>query len=170
MRLDHALKSRFSELGGVLTGDKVTGGVIKNGHLKGVHTRNHESTLLEADAFVLASGSFFSGGLMSDSGGMHEPAFDLRMTYEKDRRNWASNLFFQHDSHAFLEFGVATDDHLQPFDAKGTPIENLYCAGAILAGYNPIREGSGGGVAISTGFMVADKIIETFEPTGVMEK
>ncbi len=166
MRLDHALKSRFSELGGVLTGDKVTGGIITDGRLAGIRTRNHESEILEADAFVLASGSFFSGGLLSDSAGMHEPVFDLPLIYEKDRKQWSSGLFFQPESHAFLEFGVKTNERLNPFDTAGRSIDNLYCAGAILAGYNPIREGSGGGVAISTGYFAAEQIIEAADQGG----
>lgn len=167
MRLDHALKSRFSELGGVLiSGDKVIDGQKENGRLSAVITRNHKANPLEADYFVLASGSFFSGGLISESTGMYEPILNLLLEYKKERKTWAGNLFFQPESHAFLGFGVKTTPHLNPFDQTGRVIENLYCAGAILAGYNPIREGSGGGVAISSGYHAAGQIIAATVSTG----
>ncbi|MDB1124298.1 hypothetical protein PGX00_11780 [Vibrio sp. kj40-1] len=37
---------------------------------------------------------------------------------------------------------------------------NLYSCGSILAHYNPILEGSGGGVAISTAHAVSNQIIQ----------
>jgi len=167
MRLDHALKTRFSNLGGVfIAGDKVVRGEMQSGKLSGVYTENHGKTLLKAGSVVLASGSFFSGGLISDSAGIREPVFNLDLTYEKDRKQWARGLFFQPESHQFLEFGVKTNEQLNPFDSSGHLIDNLYCAGAILAGYNPIREGSGGGVAISTGYTAAEMIIGRTASTG----
>ncbi|WP_269082924.1 FAD-binding protein [Photobacterium kishitanii] len=54
--------------------------------------------------------------------------------------------------------GVETNQHLQP-SLNGNTITNLYCAGAILAHYNPIFEGSGSGVAISTGYHAALSMI-----------
>ena len=167
MRLDHGLKSRFSELGGIfIAGDKVIGGKIQTGRLTEIYTQNHESTLLQANAFVLASGSFFSGGLVSEFSGMKEPVFNLALSYDKNRKNWAADQFFQAESHPYLEFGIKTNQRLNPFDVSGQPIHNLYCAGAILAGYNPIREGSGGGVAISSGYYAAENIIQAVIPTG----
>jgi glycerol-3-phosphate dehydrogenase subunit B len=167
MRLDHNLKSRFSELGGVfIAGDKVIGGKLRSGRLSEIYTQNHESTPLQADAFVLASGSFFSGGLVSEFSGMQEPVFDLALSYEKDRKDWAADQFFEAEGHPYLEFGVKTNEQLNPFDSAGQPIDNLYCAGALLAGYNPIREGSGGGVAISSGYYAAENINKANAPNG----
>lgn len=167
MRLDHSLKSRFAELGGVLiNGDKVVGGRLENGRLISIVTRHHKQVPLEAGFFVLAGGSFFSGGLVSEFSGMREPVFNLRVSFEKDRGRWASDHFFQPESHAFLSFGVETNELLNPIDSSGQVVENLFCAGAILAGYNPVREGSGGGVAISTGYTAAGRIIDALSPTG----
>lgn len=167
MRLDYALKSRFSELGGMfIAGDNVIGGKIQEGCLAEIYTQNHETTPLKAGAFVLASGSFFSGGLSSAFSGMKEPVFHLELTYDRHRKNWAADRFFQQESHSFLEYGVKTNERLNPFAASGHPIDNLYCAGAILAGYNPIREGSGSGVAISTGYCAAENIIQAVAVAG----
>ncbi|TAL39081.1 MAG: glycerol-3-phosphate dehydrogenase subunit GlpB [Spirochaetes bacterium] len=161
MRLDDALKSRFADLGGVLiAGDKVMGGDFLDGVLDHVHTQNYGTTRLRARAFVLSTGSFFSGGLVSDSGGMREPVLNLRMSATSPRNTWYSPQFLDRKGHPFFEFGVETTGKLNPFDAEGKVIENMFCTGAILAHYNPIGEGSGGGVAVSTGYYAANQIIK----------
>ncbi len=160
MRLDDALKSRFAALGGVfIAGDRVTGGEIRNGTLDHIHTRNHGDSGLRARCFVLSTGSFFSGGLTSDVHSMREPVFGLPVEQTPGRASWQAPTFFHPDSHPFLEFGVNTNGDLNPEDASGQVVENLYCAGAVLSGYNPVREGSGGGVAISTGYHAAKQIL-----------
>ncbi len=160
MRLDNALKSRFAELGGVfIAGDRVIGGEIRNGVLEHIHTRNHGDTNLRARFFVLASGSFFSGGLTSDFRAVREPVFGLPVDYTEGRSTWHAPGFFHAESQPFLEFGVKTDERLHPADASGRAIENLFCTGAVLAGYSPVREASGSGVAIGTGYKAAQQIL-----------
>ncbi|HQP49235.1 MAG TPA: glycerol-3-phosphate dehydrogenase subunit GlpB [Spirochaetota bacterium] len=161
MRIDDALKSRFAALGGeFIAGDTVNGGEIVNGVLDHIHTENHGSTRLRSKFFVLSSGSFFSRGLVSEFNMIREPVFNLKVAASEDRREWYSPSFFQKESHPFLEYGVVTNNTLNPEDAQGATVENLFCTGAILPHYNPIREGCGGGVAISTGYFAAKKIIE----------
>ncbi len=161
MRLDNALKSRFTELGGVfIAGDRVKKGVMKNNRVDHICTQNSSDVLLSAECYVLSTGSFFSGGMTSDSNGIKEPIFDLAIDYTKSRKTWYSSDFFQAESHPFLNFGVKTEKTLNPFDNKGRQIENLFCTGAILSNYDPIKEGSGGGVAISSGYYAAEQIIQ----------
>jgi len=160
MRLDNALKSRFAALGGVfVAGDRVTGGEIRAGVLEHIHTRNHGDARLRARFFVLATGSFFSGGLASDARTVREPVFGLPVAYTPARASWHAPTFFDAGSHPFLGFGVKTDERLNPEDASGRVVENLYCAGAVLAGYNPVLEASGSGVAITTGYRAAEQIL-----------
>ena len=159
MRLDEALKSRFTRLGGVLlTGDRVMGGEIHNGLVNHVHTQNYGDLKLKARSFVLAAGSFFSGGLVSEVDRMREPVFGLKMEYEPNRSKWYSPKFLDKDSHPFLSCGVGTDHNLNPWYGSGRVVENLFCIGAVLAGYDPVKEGSGGGTAVSTAFTVAEKV------------
>lgn len=160
MRLDDALKSRFAELGGVLiTGDKVIAGRISAGRIDHIHTRHNGWERLKADNYVLASGSFFSGGLTSHIDTMQEPIFDLTLDYDHNRGAWSAKRFFDPASHPFLSYGVKTDEHLRPYDRNGRLVENLYCVGAVLAHYDPILEGSGAGVAIATGYKAAMEIL-----------
>ena len=120
LRVDDALKSRFTSLGGVyIAGDRVVGGEIQGGRLDHVHTQNYGRARLRADSFVLAGGSFFSGGLSSRFDEMSEPVFGLAMEYTAGRGAWSNKKFFHPDGHAFLEYGVKTDEDLRALDSGG---------------------------------------------------
>ncbi|MEW6266677.1 MAG: glycerol-3-phosphate dehydrogenase subunit GlpB [Thermodesulfobacteriota bacterium] len=167
MRLDDALKSRFAELGGVfIAGDRIVGGEINNGRLDHVHTRNYGRERLKAKHYVLATGSFFSGGLASRSESMSEPVFDLGLDWTPGRSNWSGRRFLDPAGHPFLAYGVKTDESLRPRDAGGRLIVNLRCAGAVLAGYDPVREGTGGGVAVTTGYLAALETVKDLVKAG----
>ena len=56
-----------------------------------------------------------------------------------------------------MSFGVATDSTFRT-SRNGSQVENLYAVGAILSGFNPIKEGSGAGVSILTALHVAETI------------
>ncbi|MDI6796401.1 MAG: glycerol-3-phosphate dehydrogenase subunit GlpB, partial [Desulfatibacillaceae bacterium] len=159
MRLDEALKSRFAELGGVLlSGERVLGGGIENSRVLSLWLQSRSK--ISADNFVLATGSFFSGGLVSRLDSIKEPVFNLKILADQKRGNWYNPAFLSAESHPFMEYGVMTDSRLNALDASGRAVENLFCAGAVLAGYHPVREQSGLGVAIGTGVFAADRIIE----------
>ncbi len=160
MRVDNALKSRFAALGGeFVAGDRVVGGEIAEGVLNHVHTENHGTTRIRAKYFVLATGSFFSGGLVSGFNDIREPVFNLKLFRDNERNRWYSPRFLDTKGHPFLQYGVETDDNLNPITENGETVKNLFCAGALLARYNPVAEGCGGGVAVSTGYAAAKKII-----------
>jgi glycerol-3-phosphate dehydrogenase subunit B len=161
LRLDTALRSRFAALGGEYSiGDKVESGNISDGQLEYITTKNYGNTRLQAKNYLIATGSFFSGGLKSSFDKMEEPIFNLKFEGDQKRNKWYSELFFDKKSHPFLSYGIPTNSSLNPFDKNGQPVKNLFTAGAILSGYDPIAEGSGCGVAISTGYFSAKKIIE----------
>ncbi len=162
LRLDTALRSRFAALGGEYSiGDKVESGKISDGNLEYITTKNYGSTRLQATTYLIATGSFFSGGLKSSFDKMEEPIFNLKFNGDQKRNKWYSEKFFDKKSHPFLSYGVSTNSNLNPFDKNGKTVKNLYAAGAVLSGYDPIAEGSGCGVAISSGFFAAKKIIES---------
>jgi glycerol-3-phosphate dehydrogenase subunit B len=161
IRLDNALKNRYAELGGVfIAGDRVVGGKVSNGALEYIQTENHPETKLYADSYVLSTGSFFSGGMISNVDKIQEPVFDLALDYAKGRENWRGQAFFNPKSHPFLSFGVKTDNHLNPYGPTGKLIENLFCTGAVMSNYDPVCEGTGSGVAISTGFLAGTQIVQ----------
>lgn len=164
IRLEEAMKSRFKQLGGLLlTGDEVTGGDVENGELKRIYTRHHEDMPLCASTFLLASGSFFSRGLHADRKQMKEPVFGLDMAQpDLPREQWYQDQFFTRSGHPFMKMGVQCNPALNP-SRRGETIGNLFCAGAILAHYDPVSEGSGSGVAIATGYQVAEAMIRQYQ-------
>jgi glycerol-3-phosphate dehydrogenase subunit B len=167
MRIDNALKTRFAALGGILiSGDRANGCDIKDGVIDHIRTENYADAVLKARYYVLATGSFFSCGLMSDSTSIKEPVFNLKIGNSDSRKDWANDMLFNKDSHKFIEFGVETNGFLNPFNVNGIVISNLFCAGAILSKYNPVKDACGGGVAVSTGYFAAKNILKKLNKTG----
>ena len=157
MRMQEALKRRFMTLGGTfLTSERVLGARYDGDKVIGVHSQHGEDQLFEADHFVLASGSFFSRGLESRLGGIREPIFDADVLSLAEHDAWAGRRLFDH--HPFMGFGVKTDERLRVLRG-GRPLTNLYGAGSVLAHYDPIKEGSGSGVAVATGWQAAGHIL-----------
>ncbi|WP_439833458.1 glycerol-3-phosphate dehydrogenase subunit GlpB [Aeromonas caviae] len=157
MRMQEALKRRFMALGGTfLTSERVLGARYDGDKVIGVHSQHGEDQLFEADHFVLASGSFFSRGLESRLGGIREPIFDADVLSLAERDAWAGRRLFDH--HPFMGFGVKTDERLRVLRGR-RPLTNLYGAGSVLAHYDPIKEGSGSGVAVATGWQAAGHIL-----------
>ncbi|MFQ2717814.1 glycerol-3-phosphate dehydrogenase subunit GlpB [Aeromonas caviae] len=159
MRMQEALKRRFMALGGTfLTSERVLGASYDGDKVIGVHSQHGEDQLFEADHFVLASGSFFSRGLESRLGGIREPIFDADVLSLAERDAWAGRRLFDH--HPFMGFGVKTDERLRVLRG-GRPLANLYGAGSVLAHFDPIKEGSGSGVAVATGWQAAGHILSS---------
>ncbi|HOK02770.1 MAG TPA: glycerol-3-phosphate dehydrogenase subunit GlpB [Spirochaetota bacterium] len=160
LRIDHALKDRFFSYGGeYIAGEKIVSGKINKNEVESISTLN-EGRLSEIKSkyYVLATGSFFSGGLQSRLEGISETIFDLATNGTNPRNKWYSKNFFDKKSHPFLNFGVVTDKNLNAKTKEGKAIKNLLCAGAIIGGYNPIKEGCGGGVAIASAYKCAELI------------
>ena len=138
-----------------MLGDSVTGGGFEDGKLKYITTLNHGAFRFEADNFILASGSFFSKGLVSDIDGVHEPVFGLDVESLENRPDWYQRDMFK--AQPYMSFGVVTDSGFRALkDAR--PIENLYAVGSVLGGVNSLKDGCGAGVAILTALHVASEI------------
>ena len=158
IRVQMMLKKYFQSQGGVyMLGDTVKEGKFENGKLVSIKTVNHEDTEFVADNFVLASGSFFSKGIVASQTGVAEPIFGFDIYADADRGNWFERNMFE--AQPYMKFGVASDEK---FRAKkdGQTIENVYVAGSVLSGFNAIKEGCGAGVSILTALNVAESIVE----------
>lgn len=132
LSLHECPRKEFVALGGTLfSGDTVTGGQWDGDMLKCVFTRNMTGTRLDADNFILATGKFFSRGLISTMDTIFEPVFGCDVLYEKDRSRWVSDDFFA--PQPFESFGVLTDERGRVL-IGGSPASNLYAAGELLCG------------------------------------
>ena len=143
-----------------MLGDSVVSGEFVDGRLKSIKTNNHGDTAFEADNFILASGSFFSKGLVADLDGVNEPVFGLDVDSLDIRSDWyRRNLF---DAQPYMSFGVATDGNFR-VKKEGDVVENVYAAGSVLSGFHPMKQGCGAGVSILTALHVSNTILNLNE-------
>ncbi len=159
IRAQLALTTAFTNAGGhFFLGDTVNC-VEKdeNGKILSVGTVNFGNIRLHADNFVLASGGFFSKGLVATPHNVYEPIFDLDVVAPAGRENWFDINFWKKQN--YMSIGVAFSSEMKAI-YKGKEVENLYVAGGILSGHNPLYERSGGGVTIISAMTVADNILK----------
>ncbi|PMN70301.1 glycerol-3-phosphate dehydrogenase subunit GlpB [Enterovibrio norvegicus] len=157
IRISDALHRAFTQAGGtLLKGDSVTGATLtrhQEGHqVDCIYTQKMGDLHLRANQYVLASGSFFSRGLIATPNRIYEPVFGLDIAAPESRDDWYNPRFL--DAQPYISSGVVTNDHLQPA-IQGDTVINLHCIGGVLGGFDPVKEGSGGGVSIATGYAVA---------------
>ncbi|MTI13449.1 glycerol-3-phosphate dehydrogenase subunit GlpB [Sansalvadorimonas verongulae] len=163
LRMHQALRNRFRALGGFLVpGTQAGHGMVKGNRVISVSTGED---LLFADHFILASGSFFSRGLDSKKHEpsqpceVKEPVFGLDLYgLPENNLDFSSRRFLAAEGQSFTRCGVALNEQGNP-SMNGLALKNLHVAGAVLGGYDPVQECSGGGVAISTGWEAAQQVI-----------
>lgn len=131
LSLYNSPRGAFRAAGGtLLAGDRVTGGVFEDGRLVSVSTEKLGDVTLEADYFILATGKYFSKGIVADMDRVYEPLFGLDVEYDEDRGKWFDASFSA--PQRFLEFGVKAEEGHALKDGK--PVANLFPAGEVLAG------------------------------------
>lgn len=158
VRVQTLLRKHFVNLGGVyMLGNTVTGGHVEDGRLRYVETSLLPDERLEADDFVLATGSFASDGLKSNYERVFEPIFDLDTTAPADRMQWVTPSVF--DDQPYRSYGVKVNASMQA-QKGGQTISNLYVAGAVLGGHNAAKLADGAGVDMVTALRVAQYILE----------
>lgn len=158
VRVQNLLRKRFIAGGGVhLTGDKATGGVIENGTLKCITTENLTETCLKADNFILASGSFVSGGLTSNYEAVTEAVLGLDVDAADEHGQWVKYNAFE--AQPYMEFGVATDQQLH-VKKDGKVINNCYAVGSVLSGHNRVKMADGTGVSMLTALQAVKNILK----------
>lgn len=158
VRVQTLLRRHFASLGGVyMLGNMVTGGHFEGGRLCYVETSLLPDEHLEADDFVLATGSFASDGLKSNYEKVYEPVFELDVTAPSDRMQWVSPSVF--DDQPYMYYGVKVNGNLQ-VQKEGQTVSNLYAAGAVLGGHNAVKQADGAGVDMVTALCVAQHILE----------
>lgn len=161
MRLHNALRRRFQSLGGIIMpGDTVTGAQLERGCINALFTKNHREVPLRTRHVILASGSFFSGGLEADRQRVYEPIFGLDVEVPEDRASWSKTDFFT--PQPWLQFGLKVNTRLQP-SHDGEHMQNLYAIGSVLGGFDPIQQGCGAGVSMLTALCVAEQILVAAE-------
>ena len=111
----------------VLRGDRAVCGKIEEGKVVEVRTRNQDEPLV-ADEYILATGKFFSRGLLSDKDHVWEPVFGVDVDYDPDRTKWYDPDFDA--PQPFMKFGVKTDAEGR-VSVDGRTIVNITAVGDI---------------------------------------
>ena len=92
-------------------------------------------------------------GIYASQSELLEPIFGLNVVGPETRAEWFNKRFFNPIGHPINEVGIRVDERLRPIDDNDRPVlDNLFVTGAQLMGFDALREKSGGGVAISSGY------------------
>jgi glycerol-3-phosphate dehydrogenase subunit B len=162
MRLYNAFKAALTQAGvpilldmtavrGVVEGDRAIGVVVPNV----VRDQTYR-----ADTFILATGGLYGGGIVTDyTGMMREAIFGLPLAAPPGGPDGCFALqFIGQGTHPIHRAGVRTNAQMQPVDASGRAIlEDVRVAGRLLAGCDPLAEGSTEGVWLATAYRAATK-------------
>lgn len=155
-RLLSKLRKLFVQNGGTfLLGSMVKSAKMAGDRVLSVEAKNFPDQDIVADHFVLATGSFMNGGLVSSTDGVKEPIFGLDVDYAGLSGEWSKENLFE--AQPYMEFGVATDNEFHAIK-DGRPLENLYAIGSILSGHNSLKLIDDTGVAVMTALQVARQI------------
>ncbi|WP_150538409.1 glycerol-3-phosphate dehydrogenase subunit GlpB [Actinobacillus vicugnae] len=161
IRQHRQLRLRFEQLGGMMmNGDRAVKAEFEGDKVARIFTSSHQEEPISADHFVLASGSFFSNGLVAEFEHVKEPVFDLDICGSKnfdysDRFSWTNNRFAA--PQPYQSAGVVINSACQ-VQKKGAVVPNLYAIGNVIGGFQGIEQGCGSGVSIVTALTVAEQI------------
>lgn len=115
---------------------------------------------VDAGGVILATGRFFSGGLLAKRERIVEPVFFLDVLQPVNRTQWHEVEFLARSGHDINRAGIETDDRFRPLDARGRPVfRNLYAVGSILAHNEWTRLKSGAGVSLVSACAAVDDFI-----------
>ena len=154
IKAERALRKTFENMGGVIyNGHTATEFAMEEGALLSITTA--KGVTLSANEFVLATGSFIGGGLEALRSGVSEKLFGADVLAPKTTELTDRDIYAPQP---FMSAGIVTDSQFK-VAIGGAVVENLYGCGSILAGYNPVKEGCGAGVAMFTALKVAENIL-----------
>ncbi len=175
IRLYHAFKAALTKAGvPILLDMTATRGLVENGRVTGVVVPDVvRDRTYRADTYILATGGLYGGGITSDyRGALREVVFGLPLQVPGEMEGWFNERFLppvetlppggdlRHatslQGHPIHLAGVRANRAMQPVDEAGNVVlENVRIAGRLLAGYDPITEGSTEGVWLATAFRAA---------------
>lgn len=138
----------------VEVGMEVIGVHVEDGIVRWVETDTSARPLKHtARGFVLATGGVLGGGFSSDHAGRFwETVFNLPLNVPQDRGQWFRPLFMAPEGQPVFCGGVTVNGEFQPLDGRGGIVyRNLWAAGGLLAGTDPLQEHSLEGIALASG-------------------
>lgn len=120
---------------------------------------SYGDVIINADATLLATGRFMSGGLKAQRSGVSEPLLSIPVTQPDSRAEWHTRDYFDKEGHQINRAGIQVDDTFRPLNNDGKLVnQNLFAAGVILAGQDWVRQRCGAGVAIASAWKAVQSI------------
>ncbi|MCW2307173.1 glycerol-3-phosphate dehydrogenase subunit GlpB [Rhodobium gokarnense] len=127
-------------------------------------TDNFGEVTVEAEAVILATGRFLSGGLAAERGGIRETLLDLPVEQPETRADWYREDYFDPRGHAINRAGLLVDDAFRVLGPDGGPVSSrLFAAGAVLARQDWVRQRCGAGIALATAFRAVEEAAALLE-------
>jgi glycerol-3-phosphate dehydrogenase subunit B len=121
--------------------------------------KSHEEPI-RAKYAIVATGRFFGGGLEASQHGVRETLLGLPVEAPPSRDNWHMASFLGAPGHPINRVGVRVDQDLRPLGPDGVPpYDNLFVAGAVMACHDWVREKSGAGISVATGYRAVESVL-----------
>ena len=118
------------------------------------------------DSVIVATGGFFSAGLVTSMGRMYEPIFGIEIKVPQDQKDWSHQSLFANSEQPFSTYGVAVNRHMQAVDETGAVLfNNVQFVGRTLQGYDFCFEKSGNGVAVTTAYHAVQELEHVLSTT-----
>lgn len=160
IRVFQAFKRALSGAGVQLLLDMTaTRANVEGRHISGIviPTVTGRQAEYRAGRYILATGGLFGGGIASDHrGALRELVLDLFVESPGERSEWFQTVFLGEQPHSIHGAGVRANRAMQPVDVEGHVVyENIHIAGRLLAGSQPLAEGSTEGVWLGTAYRAA---------------
>lgn len=159
LRLRSMLINRLKKMGvRMIEKANVMQSILEDGKCVGVVTDGIDrERSYYAQSFILATGGFYGGGLISSElGEVDEPIFKIPIQIPVAQEKWSNLNLFSNEKQPFAKIGITIDEKMRPLDEKGNLLfENVFIAGRNLQGYDFCFEKSGNGVALTSGYQAA---------------
>ncbi len=116
-----------------------------------------------ARRFLLATGGLLGGGVHTAYDGcIKETIFNLPLQMPGSRAEWFQRRFLDPKGHAVYGSGLRVNSNFRPVDNSGAVLyPNLFAAGSIIGGCDPLRERSLDGIALATAFAAVQNSIRS---------
>lgn len=159
IKAQQTLQRRFRALGGeYFLGDTVVSAEWEQGRVKQLFTANHGNIPFRADDFVLASGSFFSRGLVAtptaSSNRSSAPIRPISPTARSGTRCASSTGRTTRRSASGRIVRCACS-------ARERPWRTSIASVPAWPGFHPVQEGCGAGVSLLSALYAADQILNS---------
>jgi glycerol-3-phosphate dehydrogenase subunit B len=168
IRMHNMLVSAIESLhGNIDTGSLVSHASAEEDLLAAVITEAAARQITHSSInYILATGGILGGGITTDQEGYaQETVFNLPLLTGPARSDWFNGQFLSDESHPIHLNGVNVDFDLHPVNDQAQIIyKNLYAVGNIIGNCDPIREHSLEGIALATGYKIAESITQGIEP------